>query len=132
MCIAMPSHAGSAEKCKIADHRCDSTVIVPKEPGRRRKVSFLQTVWLVNSLNKERPVLGAFKDRSISGALRRIIRPFLASPVATASLSSYYGVIQSVLCQSFVTINSRVPQRGILVATEREHGLIHLLSVEDL
>ena len=49
-----------------------------------------------------------------------------------ASLSSYYGVIKSVLCQSFVTINSYVTQRGILVATEREHGLIHLLSVEDL
>ena len=36
------------------------------------------------------------------------------------------------MCEPFVALDARVPQRGILVATEREHRLVHLLGIEDL
>src|SRR5271166_6417025 len=50
----------------------------------------------------------------------------------TASLPSYHGVIEPVMCEPLVALDPRVPQRGILVATKREHRLVHLLGVENL
>jgi hypothetical protein len=47
-------------------------------------------------------------------------------------LSCYHGVVGSVMCEPLVTLDARVPQRGILVAAEREHRLIHLLGIEYL
>ena len=36
------------------------------------------------------------------------------------------------MCEPLVALDARVPQRGILVAAEREHRLVHLLGIEDL
>jgi hypothetical protein len=43
---------------------------------------------------------------------------------------SYHGVVESVMCEPLTALDARVPQRGILVATEREQRLIHLLGIE--
>ena len=47
-----------------------------------------------------------------------------------ASLHSYDCVVESVMCEPLVALNACVPQRRILVATEREHRLVHLLGIE--
>ena len=54
------------------------------------------------------------------------------SPSATASLHSYHGIVEPVMCEPLVALDACVPQRRILVATEREYRLIHLLSIKYL
>jgi hypothetical protein len=49
-----------------------------------------------------------------------------------ALLSSYHSVIQPIVGQAFVALDPRVPQRGILVPTERENRLVHLLGIKYL
>lgn len=36
------------------------------------------------------------------------------------------------MCEPFVAFDGRIPERGILVATEREHRLVHLLGIKHL
>src|SRR5947209_14965323 len=47
-------------------------------------------------------------------------------------IPSNHGVIEPIMCEPFVAFDARIPQRGILVATEREHRLVHLLGIKHL
>lgn len=49
-----------------------------------------------------------------------------------ALLASYHSVVKTIVGQSLVAFDSCVMQRGILITTECEDRLIHLLGVEHL
>lgn len=52
--------------------------------------------------------------------------------LAGLSVSRHYRVVESVVGQALVTLNSRIAERGVFVATEGEDRLVHLLGVEHL
>ncbi len=47
-------------------------------------------------------------------------------------LSSYHGIVKTVMSEPFMALDARVTQRGIFITPECEYGLIHLLGVEYL
>jgi hypothetical protein len=46
------------------------------------------------------------------------------------SLARYYGVVEPMVGKSLVAFDSCIVERGVFVAAEREHRLVHLLGVE--
>ena len=48
------------------------------------------------------------------------------------SLPRHHGVVEPVVGEALVALDARVAERGVFVAAEGEHGLVHLLGVEHL
>jgi hypothetical protein len=71
-------------------------------------------------------------DCSAGSVGRRSVSRSRQGGHAAALLFSHHGVVESIVCEPLVARDARVPQRGILVATERENRLVHLLSIEHL
>ena len=56
-----------------------------------------------------------------------------SSPVVAArSLPRHHGIIKPVAAEALMAIDARIAERSVLVATEGEDCLIHLLGVEHL
>src|SRR4051812_39283103 len=56
-------------------------------------------------------------------ALSLVRRPFLPR---------YHGVVEPIVGQTVVALDTRVAKRGVFVPAEGENGLVHLLGVEHL
>src|SRR4051794_15391278 len=48
------------------------------------------------------------------------------------STNLHDGVVETDSAQARVAVNARVRKRGVLVATERKHRLVHLRGVENV
>jgi hypothetical protein len=88
---------------------------------------------------KLRPLFGQHlpsRERG-TGLLRPLPLPFFSNArgvayhVRSSSLLCHHGVVQSVVGQTVMTVDPRVSKGRVLVAAEGEHGLVHLLGVED-
>src|SRR5437588_4778226 len=54
------------------------------------------------------------------------------SAIIARSLPRNYGVIEPIVGQSLVTLDSRIAERGVFVPAEGEDSLVHLLGIKDL
>ena len=45
-------------------------------------------------------------------------------------LAGNYRVVQTEVAQSLMALDTCVGQRGVFIAAEREHGLVHMCTVE--
>lgn len=49
-----------------------------------------------------------------------------------ASFPRHYGVIQPIMSQTWMAVYADVTKRCVLISPECKHGLVHLLSIENL
>lgn len=66
------------------------------------------------------------KSGALAGSMRRHHAPLKRSFL----LPRHHGVVEPVVGQALVTLNARIPERGVLIATKGEDRLIHLLGIE--
>ena len=96
--------------------REDPELVKIQESGntRAKRFSVYWTLRSATSANRERLVVRTSKSACISLAF-----------------SGHDGVVKAVVSQPIVTLDTGIRKRGVLIAAEREHGLVHLLGVED-